>query len=46
LDGKFAYASNRRSNDLSIIDVERLTEVKRLGLGQYPQRMVVVDVPE
>jgi YVTN family beta-propeller protein len=44
-DGRFAYVSNRGSDDLSIIDVRTLTEVKRLKLGDYPQRMVVVDVP-
>lgn len=46
LDGKYAYVTNRKSNDLSIISVERLAEVKRLTLGDYPQRMVVIDVPE
>lgn len=46
LDGKFAYITNRKSNDLSIISVDRLAEVKRLPLGDYPQRMVVIDVPE
>jgi YVTN family beta-propeller protein len=44
-DGKYAYVANRQSNDLSIIDVGKLEEVKRLKLGRYPQRMVVVNVP-
>lgn len=44
-DGRFAYVSNRGSNDLSIIDVAALAEVKRLKLGRYPQRMVIADVP-
>ena len=30
----------------SEIDVGKLEEVKRLKLGRYPQRMVVVNVPE
>ena len=45
-DGKFAYVSNRGSNDLSIIDLETLEETKRLPLGEYPQRMAVIDIPE
>jgi YVTN family beta-propeller protein len=45
-DGRFAYISNRQSNDLSIIDVGKLQEVKRLKLGSYPQRMVIINVPE
>jgi YVTN family beta-propeller protein len=45
-DGKYAYVTNRQSNDLSIIDVEKLQEVKRLNLGRYPQRMVIINVPE
>jgi YVTN family beta-propeller protein len=45
-DGRFAYVSNRGSDDLSIIDTATYKEVKRLTLGKYPQRMVVIDVPE
>ena len=45
LDGRFAYVSNRGSGDLSVIDLERLEEVKRLDVGEKPQRMVVADVP-
>jgi YVTN family beta-propeller protein len=44
-DGRFAYVSNRGSNDLSIIDVASLTEIKRLKLGRYPQRMVIAELP-
>lgn len=44
-DGRFVYVSNRGSNDLSIISVSELKELKRLKLGSYPQRMVVIDVP-
>lgn len=46
LQGRFAYVSNRGSNDLSVIDLESLQEVKRLELGDYPQRMVVIDIPD
>ncbi len=44
--GQFAYISNRGSNDLSVIDVEKLEEVKRVGLGFYPQRLEVARVPK
>jgi YVTN family beta-propeller protein len=43
--GRFAYVSNRGSNDLSVIDVEKLEEIKRLPLGQYPQRLEVARIP-
>ncbi len=45
-DGRFAYVSNRGSDDLSIIDTATYREVKRLTLGKYPQRLVIIDVPE
>lgn len=44
-DGAYCYVSNRKSDDLSIISVADLTEIKRLKLGKYPQRMAVVSVP-
>lgn len=44
-DGRFVYVTNRGSNDLSIISVEEMKEIKRIRLGSYPQRMVVIDVP-
>lgn len=46
LDGRFAYVTNRQSDDLSVISLETLEEVKRMPLGDLPQRMVVIDVPE
>jgi YVTN family beta-propeller protein len=45
-DGRYVYVSNRRSDDLSILDTTSYKEIKRLPLGKYPQRMVVIDVPE
>jgi YVTN family beta-propeller protein len=45
-DGRYAYVSNRSSNDLSIIDVGELKEIKRMKLGSYPQRMAIADVPD
>jgi YVTN family beta-propeller protein len=44
-DGKFAYVTNRGSNDLSVISVEQLKEIKRVKVGNYPQRLQVLKVP-
>ena len=44
-DGKYAYASNRKSDDLSVISVADLKEIKRIPVGKYPQRMRTVVVP-
>ena len=44
-DGRFAYVTNRGEDTMSILDVAKLEEVKRLPLGDYPLRMVVIDVP-
>jgi len=43
-DARFAYVTNRGSNDVSVISVAELTEVKRIKVGDYPQRMQVVEV--
>ena len=43
-DGRFAYVSNRRSDEVSIIDVDAQTEIDRIPVGKYPQRMAVVSV--
>jgi YVTN family beta-propeller protein len=45
-DGSYIYISNRKEDTLSIIDTKTKKEIKRLKLGQLPQRMVVVDIPE
>lgn len=45
-DGRFAYVSNRKGDDLSVIDTETYKEIKRIKLGKYPQRMVIIDIPE
>ncbi len=44
-DGAFAYVSNRKSDNLSVISVPELKEVKRISVGKYPQRMRAVVVP-
>lgn len=43
--GRFAYVSNRRSDELSVISVDKLQEIKRIPVDSYPQRMVTVNVP-
>jgi YVTN family beta-propeller protein len=44
-DGSFAYVSNRKSDNVSVISVRDLKEIKRIRVGKYPQRIRVVDVP-
>jgi YVTN family beta-propeller protein len=43
-DGKRCFVSNRRSDDISVIDLATYTEVARIKVGQYPQRMAAVAV--
>ncbi len=43
-DGKFAYVTNRGSDDLSIISVSEMKEIKRVKVGDYPQRLQVLKV--
>lgn len=45
-DGQFAYVSNRRSDDVSVISVTDLKEINRISVGMYPQRMAVVSIEE
>jgi YVTN family beta-propeller protein len=44
-DGEFAYVSNRKSDNLSVISIRELREIKRIPVGKYPQRMRTVMVP-
>jgi YVTN family beta-propeller protein len=43
-DGRYCYVSNRKSNDVSVIDVATLKEVARIKVGNYPQRLATVKV--
>lgn len=43
-DGAFCCVSNVLSDDVSILDVARRTEVARIKVGPAPKRLVVVDV--
>lgn len=46
-DGRFAYVSNRGANNVSVISLESLSEVKRVDTqGKAPARMRVIDVPK
>ncbi len=46
LDGRYCYASARKGNSVSVISVAERREVKRIPVGDYPQRMWTVRVPE
>ena len=44
VDARYLYASNRKSNDVSVIDMANRKEVARIKVGNYPQRMAAVVV--
>ncbi|MEE9141723.1 MAG: beta-propeller fold lactonase family protein [Gammaproteobacteria bacterium] len=45
-DSRFAYVTARASDEISVIDMQKLEEIARIpSTGDYPQRMRVVDVP-
>lgn len=41
--GTHAYVSNRISDDISVIDLKAFTEIKRIKVGDFPQRMWVTN---
>jgi YVTN family beta-propeller protein len=41
-DGAHAFVSNRRSDDVSVIDLASRKEITRIKVGRYPQRMAAV----
>jgi YVTN family beta-propeller protein len=43
-DAKRAFVSNRRSDDVSVIDLATYKEIARIKVGKYPQRMASVAV--
>jgi DNA-binding beta-propeller fold protein YncE len=46
-NGQFAYVSSRKNDEISVIDMKALREVKRIsGLGQGPSRMRIAPVPK
>jgi YVTN family beta-propeller protein len=44
-DGAYAYVTNRKSDDVSVISVRDLKEIKRIRVGKYPQRIRTFVVP-
>jgi YVTN family beta-propeller protein len=44
-DSKVAFVSNRGSNSVSVLDLERLVELQRIPTGRMPQRLSVIAVP-
>lgn len=46
-DSRFAYVSNRGADSVSVIEMDSLSEVRRVDTkGKAPARMRVIDVPE
>ena len=43
---RFAYVSNRKSDDLSVISVAEMKEIARIPMGKYPQRIHALVLPE
>jgi YVTN family beta-propeller protein len=44
-DSKIAFVSNRGSNTVSVIDLDRMVELQQIPIGKMPQRLSVIDVP-
>lgn len=44
-DSKYAYAANGASDDVSVIDIERLVEVERIPVGTAPKRNITATLP-
>ena len=43
-DSKIAFVSNRGSNDISAVDLDKMKEVVRIPAGTRPERFDIVDV--
>lgn len=43
-DSKIAFVTNRGSNDLSVVDLDALKEIKRIPVGNRPARFDIIDV--
>jgi YVTN family beta-propeller protein len=44
-DGAYAYVTNRKSDNVSVISVRDLKEITRIPVGKYPQRIRTLIVP-
>lgn len=45
LDGKYVYVSARKSDDVFVISLQDKRLVRRIQVGEYPQRMWTTKVP-
>lgn len=45
-DGRHLYTANGPSNDMSIVDTESLTTIKRVAVGKSPWGVVVGPAPK
>ena len=45
-DGRYCYVSSRGSNTVSVISYQEKKELRRIEVGNYPQRMVVASLPK
>lgn len=44
-DGRYAYAANGHSDDVSVIDVAKIEEVTRIDVGSAPKRNIAFVMP-
>jgi YVTN family beta-propeller protein len=44
-DSKYAYSANGASDDVSVIDIERMVEIERIKVGSAPKRNITVVLP-
>lgn len=44
-DSRFVYVANGYSDDVSVVEIETLREVKRLPVGKAPKRNLTVSLP-
>jgi YVTN family beta-propeller protein len=44
-DGKYLYAANAGSNDVSVIDTENMVKIATIPVGQVPKRNHTVVFP-
>ncbi|MDT8398633.1 MAG: beta-propeller fold lactonase family protein [Pseudomonadales bacterium] len=44
-DSRFVYVANGHSDDISVVDIQGMSEVRRLKTGQAPKRNITVVLP-
>jgi YVTN family beta-propeller protein len=45
-DSKFVYVANGHSDDVSVVDIAAMQELKRIAVGQAPKRNITAILPE